>query len=175
MLGRRRFGRRAFSTHALSLTALAALALGALGCNFARGLLESDVTFPVAALHDGAFKAWSELSFDGADVSSVDRATLIDVVLTVTTPADTGDVSFLRTLEARVVSGSEPTLVATGDSFPVGQQRVRLDVKYKDDLRPMFANGDTIKVEWTGATNPDFHAWPAGGFVVNAHLVIDVK
>lgn len=175
MLERSGLERRALLTRALSLAVATVLGLGATGCDAIYGLHKTDVKFPVPGPGAGTFWAWSEIALEGGDRDSVDRATLVDVVLTASAPGGTKDLSFLRELRAEVGPEGERRLVAVGDSFPVGQERVRLDVKYKDDLRPLFATADTIRIEWSGATNPDFGAWPAGGFEITAHLVIDVQ
>jgi len=73
------------------------------------------------------------------------------------------------------VLGDQRTLIVTGDRFPRGEQAVTMDVHYDGDLRPFFKDGHTIRVEWTGAMNPAFSAWPPDGFTVRGRIKIEVE
>jgi hypothetical protein len=167
---RRGLGRAKFT---LGVTAIA-LFTG--GC--ASG--EHDATFHFLVLPltgSVAFKGWTDITV-GVDVSSVGTAVLYGVTLQVESPTTVADLSFLSTLTGAATdpnaAGAFTTLV-TLDSFPPGETSADMQIDYPGDLRPLFDSTNTIRINWTGNTNPAFTAWPAGGIWVAGDVSIDVE
>jgi len=157
-----------------TLVATALLALSGSGCASIVGVQDVVVDFQVIPSGGGSFHGWSEIT-TAQDTSSVNRATLLAVTLDVERPEGTPDLTFLKTMKGEAVNGAQRTLVATDKGFPSGEQAVTLDVKYHDDLRPLFKTPNTIRLEWTGQVNPAFTAWPADGFWVRGQIKVDIE
>lgn len=159
----------------LAFCTVAAFGLSTTGCLavFA-GMHETTLTFPLEKKSSvDAFWAWNEITID-QDISSVNSATLVSVNLKITIPVGQ-DFSFLRTLQGEAVVGDTRTLVAKLDSVPAGVQAISMAIVHTGDLKALFRDANTIRLEWTGATNPAFTAWPVGGFTVEATVTLDIQ
>jgi hypothetical protein len=152
---------------ALGLSSTSCLALAA-------GVHDTEIDFVVGSSPNNRFFGWTEITIDG-DANEANSATIQAVTLDVLSPAGTGDLSFLQTLEGKIVLDETKTIAVTGDKFPVGEQAVALHVVFTDDIRPFFKNGSTLRVEWTGTTNPKFTKWPAAGFSIRGRIKIDIE
>jgi hypothetical protein len=181
MLMRHQPSRRSFLVQTLSLATTAGLAIAGGGCASIVGV--QDVEFNGIVITQelqGAFFWWTELTID-YDTSSVNRATLMAVTVDVLEPKGTGDLSFLQDVQGTAVVGEMKTPIAFCDKFPRGEQAVIMQVQYRDDLRPLFfdnGKGDTIRIEWTGHTNPAFTQWgqwPLNGFSLRARAKISIE
>jgi hypothetical protein len=111
------------------------------------------------------------------DINSVGTATLVAVTLSVDPTTGPPDFTFLSSLTGTAASPNGPVLVATLNQFPPGEQAVVMNVVYTGDLHVLFKDAHTIHIDWTGALNPAFTAWPPGnqGFEVTADVQIDVQ
>lgn len=167
---------RALRSSLLSLSTIAAavFALSTSGCTAVfGGQNDTNVTFPLDRKPDSTFWAWNEITVS-QDINSVTSATLLGVTLKIDAPAG-ADFSFLQSLKGETVTPTGRTTVVTLDEIPKGAQFVVMKVQYSGDLHPLFKDNHTIRIEWTGATNPAFAPWPEGGFTVNADIQIDVE
>jgi hypothetical protein len=152
---------------ALGLSSMSCLALAA-------GVHDTEIDFLVAPSTSNKFFGWTEITIDG-NVGDANSATLQAVTLDVLEPANTGDLSFLQSLVGKLVLDERHEIAVTGDKFPVGEQAVALKVVFTDDIRPLFKNGSTLRVEWTGEMNPKFTKWPSTGFSVRGRIKIDIE
>ena len=167
--------RRAWLVRSLALAAVAALGLSTTSClALAAGVHDTEIDFLVAQSPNNSFFGWTEITIDG-DVSQANSATLQAVTLDVQMPADTGDLSFLKSLTGEIVLDEKRVLAVTGDSFPRGEQAVVLKLRFTDDIRPFFKNGNTLRVEWNGTTDPAFTKWPADGFTIRGRIKVDIE
>jgi hypothetical protein len=158
----------------LSLVLVAIFALSTSGClALVKGVQNASLTFPLEQKPNGTFWAWNEITID-QDISGVESATLVSVTLKITAPAGR-NFGFLSSLKGEVVSDSGRTLVATMGDVPPEEEALVLDLHYKDDLRPLFKDDHTIRIEWTGTTNPAVTDWPVGGYTVEANVQIYVE
>ncbi len=156
------------------MAGVAAFSLLPAGCASVIGVQDTEVEFPVLPAGNGTFFGWNEITID-QDANSVNGARLLAVTLDVTQPAGTPDLSFLQSIRGETVLDGQRTLVATAESFPRGEQAVIMDVAYDGDLRHFFKDGHTIRLEWTGKTNPAYANWPSGGFVVRGRIKVDIE
>jgi hypothetical protein len=174
---RQQTSRRAWLVRSFALGAVAALGLSSTSClALAAGVHDTEMTFLVKQAPNNSFFGWTELSIDG-DVSEANSAVIQAVTLDVQTPEGTPDLSFLQSLVAELVLDDKRAVVAIGDSFPRGEQAVVLKLKFTDDIRPFFKNGNTLRVEWNGKMNPAFAKWPAdgSGFTVRGRVKVDIE
>ena len=175
MLDSKRGGfRRALFTLGVLFTA--ALAVSTSGCLAVFGGLQSTNVDFLVVPHNGAFWGWTEITV-GVDISSVNKATLVSVTMDVEKPVGTPDLSFLSTLKGEAVTPTARTTLVTLDRFPKGEQAVIMNVVYAGDLHPLFKDSQTIRIEWTGATNQAFTGWPPGnaGFWVRGAVQINLE
>jgi hypothetical protein len=159
----------------LGFVAAAALAVSTSGClALVSGTHSTDVTFPLDRKPGGnSFWAWNEITVD-QDINSVNSAKLIGVTLAIESP-EGADFSFLSSITGEAVTPSGRTTVVKLDSIPPGEPSVALAILYLDDLHPLFKDQHTIRIEWTGATNPAFTNWPVGGYSIKATMQIDIE
>lgn len=185
MLSHPQPSRRSFLIHTLSLATAAGLAIAGSGCAAIAGVQDAEFRFNIEpqAQMLGSFFWWTELTIN-YDTSSLQRATLLSATVDVEEPKGTGDLSFLQDVEGTAVVETmpapvPPTVIATGDKFPRGEQAVIMKVQYHGDLRPFFTvdadGGHTIRIEWRGHLNPAFTQWPATGYTVRARVKISVE
>ncbi len=159
----------------LGVAAFAAFALSTSGCAaLITGDQDADASFPIKPRSDGTFWGWTEITV-GADINSVGPATLTAVTIEVEQPEGYPDLNFLTSLKGETVTDTARTTVVTLDSFPKGEQAVVMNIVYQGDLHPLFKTSDTIRIEWTGTTNPAFTDWPADGFSIKANVKINIK
>jgi hypothetical protein len=158
-----------------ALAATAALALSTAGCGAAiKGEHDAQFHFLVEPQSSGGtFWGWTEITL-GGDINSVGTTNLWAVSLAVEKPPE-ADLSFLSTLTGQAVVGETRTTVVQGNTFPPGQSNVYLNVVYHDDLHPLFKDSTTIRIEWTGNTNPAFTKWPQGGIWIQGDVVVNVQ
>lgn len=167
--------RRAWLVRSFALGAVMALGLSSTSClALVAGVHDTEIDFLVTHSDNNRFFGWTEITIDG-NVNDANSATLQAVTLDVLAPADTGDLSFLQTLVGKIVLDKTSVVAATGDKFPAGEQAVALQVKFTDDLRPFFKDGTTLRVEWSGTTNPAFTKWPADGFSIRGRIKLDIE
>lgn len=159
----------------LGFATAAAFGLSTSGCiAVLGGMHETTLTFPLEKKANiDAFWAWNEITVD-QDITSVDSARLVSVNLKISAPPGQ-DFSFLRTLQGEAVTSSGRTLVAKLDNVPPGEPAISMAIMHTGDLHPLFRDAHTIRLEWTGATNPAFTAWPAEGFTVEVTVTIDIQ
>jgi len=153
---------------------LAVIALAASGCASVAGVQDVVVDFLVIPTSNGTFFRWNEVNTALA-TTSVNRATLLAVTLDVQAPEGTPDLTFLKNVTGEAVNGDKRTLVVAAESFPKGEQAVILDVKYHDDLRPLFKDPNTLRIEWNGQINTAYTGWPAEGFSVRGRIKVDIE
>lgn len=159
----------------LGFVAAAALGVSTSGClSVLGGTHSTDITFPLDRKPGGnAFWAWNEITID-QDISSVTTAKLIGVSLSIEAP-EGADFAFLSSVKGEAVTPSGRTTVVQLDNIPAGEPNVTMAIVYLDDLHPLFKDAHTIRIEWSGATNPAFTAWPTGGFTIKATIQIDIE
>lgn len=161
---------------ALTLTTglFAMCALGALtsaGC-VAAGPREAVTKFLVSPKASGSFWGWSEITVP-QDANSVGVTTLQFVRLEVDED-EADDLTFLQSLLAEAVTDAERVPVAKKEAMPEGETIVPLDILYDGDLRPLFPDGRTIRIEWTGSVDPsvqipEIGVWISVRVRVNIH------
>ena len=159
------------SRHASFFLALC-LTVGSFGCTSVISEYDVDADFTVTPKIDGTFFWWNEITLDN-DVSSYGAVRLGFVRLDVMPPGE--DLTFLSSVLGEAVTSKERTKVVSQSPMPKGEPNVVLDLAYDGDIRPFFEDGKTVRLEWTGQTNPQFLAWPPGGLqvAVKARLVLD--
>lgn len=152
------------------------LALAQAGCaSLVAGDHEAETKFLLGPGGDGSFFGWSEITLD-QDANSADRAVIFAVTLELMNPGETGDLTFIKSLSGEAVTPEKRTLVVQRQSFTPGETLAELDVLYKDDIRPFFPDGHTIRIEWSGQTNPAFDAWPEeGGFWIRVKVGVTIE
>jgi hypothetical protein len=140
------------------------------------GVQNTTIDFPIAPNSTGSFFGWTEITV-GGDINSVNAATLISVTLQAQNPDATPDLSFMSSLKGEAVTPTARTTVVTLDRFPKGEAAVTMNVVYDGDLHPLFKDNMTIRIEWTGVSNPAFTGWPAdgSGFGVEGNVQIDIE
>ncbi|APR84104.1 Hypothetical protein A7982_09453 [Minicystis rosea] len=156
----------------MGCAAIAAFGLSTTGCAaLISGQHDTSITvdFPGP---DTSFWAWNEITLD-QDINSVSSATLIGVSLTVKAP-EGRDFSFLSSLRGEAVTATSRTPVASLATVPQGESVVVMHIDYLGDLHPLFKDDHTIRIEWTGGTNPAFTDW-ATPISVEAKITIDVQ
>jgi hypothetical protein len=156
----------------LGLGAAACLPAAA-GCSSVGGEHDTTFHFLVAPQSNGTFWGWTEIHLS-TDINSVGTTVLWGVTLSVESPPE-ADLSFLSTLTGAAVVGETRTPVAKVDSFSVGEQTANMTILYFGDLHPLFKDSQTIRLEWSGATNPAFTAWPSGGIWIAGDVTINVE
>src|SRR4051812_27678472 len=121
---RQQTSRRAWLVRSLALGAVAALGLSSTSClALAAGVHDTEITFLVKQAPNNSFFGWTELSIDG-DVSDANSAVIQAITLDVQLPEGTPDLSFLQSIVGELVLDDKRAVVATGDSFPRGEQAV---------------------------------------------------
>jgi hypothetical protein len=146
----------------------------ATGCAALAGEQEVEATFVVGPKSDGSFFGWTEITIS-EDASSADGATLTSVRLELPDPPQAEDLTFLQHIAGEAVTPDDRTLVVKQPRFPAGEVPVGLDVVYGGDLRPFFPDGHTIRIEWTGQTNPAYTAWPEKGIPVRVVAKVEIE
>jgi len=148
------------------------VALGSMGCASIVGQQDVDASFTVSPKADGTYFWFNEIELS-EDVNSYGVARLGFVRVDAQPPAK--DLTFLSMVKGEAVTSTARTLIAKKDSMPKGEPNVVLDMVHEGDIRPFFEDGRTVRIEWTGTTNPNFTDWPEGGITVNvkARIVLD--
>jgi len=155
--------------------ATAAMGLASTGCTTVSGVHDAVLDFQVIQKSNGTFFRWNEFT-TAADTTSIERATILSATLDVEAPEGTPDLSFIKSITGEAVNDAGRTLVVSSSKFPPGEQAVILDVKFHDDIRPLFKSPDTLRIEWNGQTNPAFTGtWPAEGFGVRGRVKVEIE
>ena len=158
-------------------TGIAALLLvGGTGCSSVVGDQEVETIFRVKPRTDGSFWGWSEISVD-QDPDQVESASIAWVTLHAEDPPHS-DLVFIKTLTGEAVTDEERTPLATKTDFPPGEEEVALDLLYEGDIKGFFKpvdDGHKIRIEWNGATDPAFTAWPENGFRIRVIAMIHIE
>lgn len=136
--------------------------------------VDAEAKFLVAPKSDATFFGWSEITIE-EDTSAVERATLQAVTVEVMDPPEITDLSFIQGVVGEVVTSTARTKGVEKSPMPKDERVVPLDIVYGDDLRSFFEDGHTIRIEWTGSTNPAFTAWPAEGIWIRVHIIVNVE
>jgi len=168
------FGALIARRHGLAMIVSAALAMGATGCASLAGEQEAEARFVVGPRSDGSFFGWTEITLS-ENANEANRATLTSVRIDLEDPTVAPDMTFIVNVLGEAVTPEERTTLVDQPRMPAGERPVGLDVVYKDDLRPLFPDGYTIRIEWTGQTNPAFTNWPEGGIGVKVVAKVDIE
>jgi hypothetical protein len=145
------------------------------GCSAVVGDQEIDTIFRVAPQSDGSFFGWSEVSID-EDPDQVDSARIGWVTLLAEDPPN-ADLTFIQTVTGESVTPEARTTLASKTQFPPGEEEVPLDIVYGGDIRDFFVPTEDrykIRIEWKGATDPAFTAWPENGFRIRVTALIEI-
>lgn len=146
-------------------------ALGVVSCASLLGEETIDAWFVVGEGGAGPFHGWNTITLPGEagedDVAELRRVELI-------APSTTNDVRFvLNVLSETVLPTGERTPLAQGQGFPENQPVATLDILYRDNLRPFFADGKSIRIEWTGNTDPAY-PYPPEGLRVDVAVTVEI-
>lgn len=153
----------------------AAAATGAMGTAGCASLLgEETIEAFVVVYNDGSgtgyFWGWTEYHLD--EPASPDQGATLKRVL-LRAPDGVSDLRFIQNLLAEAVTPEVRTPVAQGGNFPANDTMASLDVLYEDNLRPLFPDGQTIRIEWSGTIDVTYQ-FPPDGIQVDALIVIEV-
>ncbi len=147
-------------------------AVGTAGCASLLG--EETIEAFVIVYNDGSgtgyFWGWTEYHLD--EPASPEQGAQLKRVL-LRAPEGVGDLRFIQSLLAEAVTPEARTPVAEGSNFPANDTMAALDVLYEDNLRPLFPDGQTIRIEWSGTIDVTY-PFPADGIQVDALIVIEV-
>jgi hypothetical protein len=159
----------------LGVMAPALIALATTGCGATlSGEQDATVHLQLPRKPDSSLFYHNEITV-GGNINSVGPATLLAVTLSLEPPILAPDLSFISTLEGQAVTATKNTPVATLTASTRGQQSVSLHIDYFSDLHPLFENSTTIKIVWTGTTDPAFTGWPADGSPINVRGDIKIN
>lgn len=150
--------------------AAAAAAKATAGCAALAGEETIEAFVVVQKTDSGSFWGWTEYNLD--EPADPDQGATLERVL-LRAPDGVNDLRFLTSLYAEIVNAETRTLVAQATSFPANDTMAPLDVLYDGDLRPLFPDGKTIRIEWTGTIDMTYE-FPAEGIRVDALIVIEV-
>ncbi len=152
----------------------ALLSLASSGCAAIAGEQSAETKFLVSPKGDGTFWGWSEITIE-QDVNSVDKATLRAVTVEPMDAEVASDMTFIQSVLAESVTSTARTKLVEQPSMPPGERLVSMDVVYKDDLRGFFEDGHSIRIEWSGATNPAYPSWPAEGIWIKVRIFVEIE
>jgi len=159
---------------ALTAAFLAAGSLASTGCAAIAGEQTAETKFLVTPSGDGTFWGWSEITIE-EDANSVSGATLRAVTVEPRDADAASDMTFVKSVLGESVTSTARTKVVEQTSMPPGERLVSMNVVYKDDLRGFFEDGHTIRVEWSGQTNPDYPSWPAEGIWIKVRIFVEIE
>ena len=165
--------RAAIAARAALPVACALFALGSAGCASLVGEQSAETKFLVKPKSDSSFWGWSEITVE-QDANSVDRATLRAVTVEPMDESTAKDMTFLQDVLGEAVTSTARTKLVEEPTMPPGERLVAMNVVYKDDLRTFFEDGHTIRVEWSGHTNPSY-AWPPEGIWIKVRVVVEIE
>jgi hypothetical protein len=167
------FGRAVSAVKAALPLSCALLALSSIGCASIVGEQTAETKFLVKPQSDSTFWGWSEITVE-QDANSVDRATLNAVSVEPMEGSPAEDMTFLQNVLGEAVTSTARTKLVEETSMPPGEHLVSVDVVYKDDLRGFFEDGHTIRVEWSGNTNPSY-VWPDEGIWIRVRVFVEIE
>lgn len=148
----------------------AGLALLPTGCKALLGeeTIEAFVDIPYSTA--GTFWGWTEYKLE-SPAEDGDGALLKRVLLRA--PDGVPDLRFITSLLGEAVTPTERTPLVEGSDFPENDTMAPLDVIYDGDLRPFFADGQHIRIEWSGTIDTSY-AFPVDPIHVVALIVVEV-
>lgn len=149
------------------------LALASSGCAAIAGEQSAETKFLVAPKGDGSFWGWSEITIE-QDANSVDSATLNAVTVEPMEGSSASDMTFVQSVLGEAVTSTARTTVVEQTSMPPGERLVSMKVVHTGDLRGFFEDGHTIRVEWSGQTNPAY-PWPAEGIWIRVRVFVEIE
>jgi hypothetical protein len=153
----------------------ACLILGSLGCaDLVSGKHEQEARFTVGPAGDKSYAGWSEITV-GEDVNSAGRSTVFAATMELEDPAAATDMTFIQDVIGEAVTGETRTLMVKKSPVPANTMPVAFDIVHTDDIRPLFRDGHTIRIEWEGQTNPSFTAWPPDGIGVKIKIGVEIE
>jgi len=155
---------------ALGVAGAGTVAVGSGGCAALVGEETIHAYVVVSNGGTGTFWGWTEYHLD-SPASPDDKAVLKRVLLRA--PDGTNDLTFITSLLAEAVTPEARISVAEGSDFPKDDTMAPLDVLYTDNLRPLFPDGKTIRIEWSGTIDTTY-VFPPEGIQVDALIVIEV-
>ncbi|MBK8941732.1 MAG: hypothetical protein IPM79_30065 [Polyangiaceae bacterium] len=147
-----------------------AAAAAAQGCAALAGEETIEAFVVVTKTDSGSFWGWTEYNLD--EPADPDQGATLERVL-LRAPEGVDDLRFLTSLFAEVVNAESRTLVAQSTSFPANDTMAPLDILYDGDLRPLFPDGKTIRIEWSGTIDLAYE-FPPEGIRVDALIVIEI-
>ncbi|NUP05864.1 MAG: hypothetical protein HOW73_07385 [Polyangiaceae bacterium] len=148
----------------------AAMAAGAAGCAALAGEETIEAFVVVNHTDSGSFWGWTEYELD--EPADEDQGATLERVL-LRAPDGVGDLRFITSLLAEVVTPEARTPVAQGSDFPQNDTMAPLEVLFDGNLRPLFPDGKKIRIEWSGTIDTAY-VFPAEGIRVDALIVIEV-
>lgn len=121
---------------------------------------------------NGQFGGWTEISID-SPAGPDDSATLVRVALKA--PAGFQDLTFITSLTgtARDPAGGPGVPIVKGGNFPKGDSLGIMEVLFHDNLRPLFKDGLSIRIDWSGTADTSVH-YPATGLHCDASVTVDI-
>lgn len=159
----------------LARLAPALLVLGSFGCaDLASGKHEQEARFTVGPAGDKSYAGWSEITIS-EDVNSAGRSTVFAATMELEDPTAATDMTFIQDILGEAVTADKRELMVTKSPVPPNTVPVPFDIIYKDDIRPLFRDGHTIRIEWAGQTNPSYTAWPQDGIGVRVKIGVEIE
>jgi hypothetical protein len=143
------------------------------GCASIAGEQSAETKFLVAPHGDGSFWGWSEITIE-QDANSVDGAKLNAVTVEPMDEAVASDMTFVQSVLGEAVTSTARTKVVEQPSMPPGERLVSMGIVHEGDLRGFFEDGHTIRVEWSGQTNPSY-PWPAEGIWIRVRVFVQIE
>ncbi|NUQ75237.1 MAG: hypothetical protein HUU21_16930 [Polyangiaceae bacterium] len=166
--------RGAFRAHSLAVLAAGGLlALASTGCTSIVGEQSAETKFLVGSAGDGSFFGWSEITIE-QDANSVDGAKLNAVTIEPLEGSSATDLTFVQSVVGEAVTSKARTTVVEQLSMPPGERLVSMNVVHTGDLRGFFEDGHTIRVEWSGKTNPSY-PWPPEGIWIRVRVFVEIE
>lgn len=151
------------------------LVLGSFGCaDLVAGKHEQEARFTVGPAGDKSYAGWSEITIS-EDVNQAGRSTVFAATMELEDPTSATDMTFIQDILGEAVVGDERTLMVTKSPVPANTMPVPFDIVHKEDIRPFFRDGHTIRIEWEGQTNPNYTAWPQDGIGVKVKIGVEIE
>lgn len=128
--------------------------------------------FVVVQPVNGQFGGWTEISLD-SPAGPDDSATLVRVALKA--PAGFEDLTFITSLSgvAKDPAGGPGVPLVQGGSFPKGDSIGIMEILFFENLRPLFKDGLSIRINWSGTADMSVH-YPPTGLRCDASVTVDI-
>lgn len=153
-----------------SVAAASAGVVASTGCAALAGEETIEAFVTVYNGGNGSFWGWTEYSLD--EPADPDQGATLERVL-LRAPEGVTDLRFITSLLAEVVTPESRTPVAQATSFPENDTMAPLEVLFDGDLRPLFPDGQNIRIEWSGTIDTTYQ-FPPDGIRVDALIVIEI-